>query len=362
MSAASWAAEVDAFVRDFAGRAARWGDHPGDLDERAAIEPWTDPDHPDEQRDGAYRGGIVQPERRRVNDTWPPTEAKATGAAPQATPGTAALAFAGAGKFVFPYRKGQPLTNHGFRDATDDPEQVAAWWQRHPDALIGYWPGGDDIAVLDIDRKNGVDGLATFVALEGCPILPATPTVITPSGGYHLHYRMPAARIGATAGARGRGIGAGLDWRGDSGFAVLPTPGSGYQWGHWTYDNCAPQPVPATLLPREPERPASLKPVKPTTGLSRYAEAALDGACRRILSAAPGAQEPTLNGEAFAIGTLAGAGSIPPDFARRALTWAARQIPTYDQRRPWRAAEIERKVERAFNDGMRHPRGTNHAA
>ena len=39
-----------------------------------------------------------------------------------------------------------------------------------------------------------------------------------------------------------------------------------------------------------------------------------------------------------------------------ALIWAARQIPDYDHRHPWRAAEIETKVNRAFTDGMRQPR------
>jgi hypothetical protein len=96
--------------------------------------------------------------------------------------------------------------------------------------------------------------------------------------------------------------------------------------------------------------------VRPATGLSPYAEAALDGACRRILAAADGEQEQTLNGEAFSIGTLAGAGAIPADFARRVLLWAARQIPDYDHRHPWRAREIKRKVGCAFADGLRHPR------
>jgi hypothetical protein len=55
------------------------------------------------------------------------------------------------------------------------------------------------------------------------------------------------------------------------------------------------------------------------------------------------------------------AGAIPSDFARRALIWAARQIPDYDHRHPWRAAEIERKVNHAFEGGMRHPREARRA-
>ena len=121
-------------------------------------------------------------------------------------------------------------------------------------------------------------------------------------------------------------------------------------------------PVPAALLPRERERAtSSIRPAKPTTGLSPYAEAPLDSACRRIMAAPAGEQETTLNGEAYSIATLAAAGAIPADFARRALIWAARQITNHDPRRPWRMADIERKVERAFSHGMRHPREARRA-
>jgi hypothetical protein len=112
----------------------------------------------------------------------------------------------------------------------------------------------------------------------------------------------------------------------------------------------------AIAKPGLEKRTPSAKPVKPATGLSPYAEAALDKACRNIITAAAGEQERTLNAEAFAIGTLAGAGAIPADFARRALVWAACQIRNYDPRRPWRPAEIVHKVERAFAAGMRRPR------
>jgi hypothetical protein len=90
--------------------------------------------------------------------------------------------------------------------------------------------------------------------------------------------------------------------------------------------------------------------------LSPYAEGALDRACRAIIGAPDGEQETTLNGEAFSIGTLAGAGAIPADFARRTLIWAAQRMPDFDCRHPWRTAEIVRKVNRAFEDGVRHPR------
>jgi hypothetical protein len=90
--------------------------------------------------------------------------------------------------------------------------------------------------------------------------------------------------------------------------------------------------------------------------LSPYGEAALDNACRRIIAAPAGGQERTLNAECFAIGTLAAAGAISADFARRVLIWTAHRVPDFDRARPWRAGELQRKVERAFADGVRHPR------
>src|SRR5204862_6710404 len=82
-------------------------------------------------------------------------------------------------------------------------------------------------------------------------------------------------------------------------------------------------------LERHPERP----PVKPSTGLSRYAETALDNACRRIAAAKEGERNQAINSAAYGIGRLAGGGVIPEAFARRVLHHAARQIPGYSERR-----------------------------
>jgi hypothetical protein len=55
-------------------------------------------------------------------------------------------------------------------------------------------------------------------------------------------------------------------------------------------------PIPDALLPREPKEPAAAAhPIRPSGGLSRYAEAALDNACRNIVGAPAGSQEDTLH-------------------------------------------------------------------
>jgi hypothetical protein len=50
---------------------------------------------------------------------------------------------------------------------------------------------------------------------------------------------------------------------------------------------------------------------------------------------------------------LAGAGGIPADLALRALVWAAGRLVSYDPARPWRSHQLEAKVQRAFDAGLR---------
>jgi hypothetical protein len=278
------------------------------------------------------------------------------------TPHDAALLYVQQCWSVFPCNPEQgpeckrPLTRHGFRDASEDTAVIGSWWARRPNALIGV-PTGTEIVVLDIDVKrpdaNGFDTLDDL----GISILPETPMVHTATGGLHLYFAAPDRGLRNTGGGRGRGIGPGLDWRGDGGYVIVPSPGSGYRWDpHCNFRTTPLAEVPLALLPREVERPVAAGPVKPETGLSRYAEAALDSACRRIMAAPAGEQEATINGEVFAIGTLAGVNAIPAAFARRVLVWTTRQISSYDPRRPWRDVDLDCKVERAFSDGLRHPR------
>jgi len=157
--------------------------------------------------------------------------------------------------------------------------------RRWPKALIGLPTGRtSDTVVLDIDVKradtNGLDTLAEL----GCAILPDTPLVHTASGGLHLYFEPPSPlEIRNTGGKRGHGIGAGLDWRGEGGYVILPSQGSGYWWDpHQNLDTVPLAPVPAALLPRKLERiTASSRPIRPTAGLSPYADRALDSACRK---------------------------------------------------------------------------------
>jgi hypothetical protein len=253
----------------------------------------------------------------------------------------------------------RPLISGGFRGASTERGQIERWWRRWPLALIGLPTGRpSSVVVLDVDRKGGVNGFDTLDEL-GAAILPVTPMAHTASGGLHLYFRAPEREIRNTAGARGRGLGPGLDIRGDGGYVILAVPGSGYRWDPICHLGNTPiAPLPAWAAPRKIVAPGLIKDAsRPRVrGLSPYAEAALDTAVRRIIGADNGEQEATLNGEAFAIGMLAGADGIPPDFARDVLIWAAEQLVSYDPRRPWRARQAQAKAERAFAAGVCSPR------
>jgi hypothetical protein len=193
----------------------------------------------------------------------------------------AALDYAARGWPVFPANsRRQPLLKDWPNTASTDPEQIAASWTQLPYALIGMPTGArSGIVVLDIDRKNGKDGVRTLARL-GYAELPATPTVLTAHGGFHLHFQRPEGGLRNTVGAGGRGIGDGLDWRGDGGYVVLPAPDSGYRWGELHYGNCALRLPPEDLLPRQAEAPHLSSATPTTTGLA--------GALRRLHAASPG--------------------------------------------------------------------------
>ena len=162
-----------------------------------------------------------------------------------------ALAHAKAGRPVFPCRPDnkRPLTEHGFKDASRDPDQIRQWWSLWPDAMPGIPTGqASGLAVLDLDVKDGKDGLAELRALGFDPDTLSPLSIETPSGGRHIYVRWHEG-IGTNAGQ----IAPGIDVRGAGGYVVAP--GATGEAG--SYSPGAP--VPADL----PEWPASLPTGRP---------------------------------------------------------------------------------------------------
>jgi hypothetical protein len=143
-----------------------------------------------------------------------------------------------------------PCVKWGTR-ASRDPAMIRLWWERWPDAVISVPTGKPSgVVVLDIDCKKGRNGFDTLADL-GKAILPDTPMSHTPSGGLHMFFARTEFEIRNSAG--GKGLGVGLDIRGDGGQVVLPGPG-GYWWDpHCNFDTVTPLPAPAWLGYRPPK-------------------------------------------------------------------------------------------------------------
>ncbi|HQI66725.1 MAG TPA: bifunctional DNA primase/polymerase [Rhodoglobus sp.] len=134
----------------------------------------------------------------------------------------AARSLAAAGVPVFPcvVEGKRPLTRRGFLDASSDPEQVAAWWSRTPDANIGIPTGAaSSVVVVDVDVHGPHDGRAAFQrATEAGLVDGAGLLVRTPTGGAHVYFP-------ATPGSEQRSwqaATAGVDFRGDGGYIIAP--------------------------------------------------------------------------------------------------------------------------------------------
>lgn len=99
----------------------------------------------------------------------------------------AALTYASWGWHVLPVvPNGKvPATQHGVKDATIDPEQIARWWTQNPDFNIGIAAGErSGVIVFDIDPRNGGDGSwEEWQRLNGNT--PDGAMQLTAGGGYH---------------------------------------------------------------------------------------------------------------------------------------------------------------------------------
>ena len=265
----------------------------------------------------------------------------------------AALSYAAFGWRVFPMSVGKkPLTSHGRSDATDSPELIENWFRKWPDALVALATGAESgiVAIdVDVDQSRGIWGFDALEDIAG-PFHHQTPTAHSPRGGCHLMFKHPGHFVKTVAGK----LGPGLDIRGDGGSLILP-PGPGRFWDPiLNIDTVELAPFPAWGAIPEPKRVQRDRPVEKPS--SRYGEVALDSAVTAIIAAPLGQQETTLNKECFAIGSLVAGGSIPAALATEALKWAASRMPSHDSLRPWRPAELGRKVDSALLAGMRHPR------
>lgn len=282
----------------------------------------------------------------------------------------AALQLAGWGWPVFPCnpksgRGGKaPLIKDGFKQATTDPDQVAAWWERFPLALIGMVPGQAGFLVVDLDPGDGETPQAVLSRLEAKlgERLPEVPRVRTQSGGWHLYFARPAGlEIGNSKPMPD------IDIRCDHGYVIVPPSrmanGNAYVW-EVPFDGEMIE-VPASLLELivKPEPPAYEAPAfadapapysedPGDVAVRRYAKGALEKAAADMASTAPGGRGSALNGIAFSMGHYVAAGVLSEREVFAALQDAADMCGLTKEDGP---KERDAKIRRGLEAGARQP-------
>lgn len=221
----------------------------------------------------------------------------------------------------------KPLTAHGYKDASNDPDEIERLWRGRPNANIAVATGRlSGVFVLDVDIKgsNGLRTLAELQAAHGP--LPATWITATPTGGRHLWFKQPNRQL------RNRvNFAPGLDIRTDGGSVAVPPsrrPDGAYTWEvrpsaiplatapEWLLSLIDPPPV-----PRPPVRPI---PVGSLDRLARYAASAINDECHRLAGMAPNTgRNLQLFKSAANLGQLVGAGLVPLGMVEDALEAAA---------------------------------------
>lgn len=142
----------------------------------------------------------------------------------------AALRYAEHGWHVFPIkpRLKEPIVAKGFLTATNNVEQVAAWWSAHPNANIGLWPGQSGLVIVDLDSKSA-ETIARNFGLFSEPTLECRTG--REGGGRHLYFKRPLFHV---SNAKPFTACDELEVRGDAGYVVLPPSihpsGRVYQW------------------------------------------------------------------------------------------------------------------------------------
>lgn len=132
----------------------------------------------------------------------------------------AALSIARQGTPIFPcsHASKNPLTEHGFQDASNDPDKVVAWWTKYPHALIGMPTGRiTDVVVIDTDNARGEEELR-LLCEQADQKWPATRVVRT-SRGRHFYFKYPGK---IEIGCSDRNLPDDVDVRGNGGYVIIP--------------------------------------------------------------------------------------------------------------------------------------------
>jgi hypothetical protein len=263
-----------------------------------------------------------------------------------------ALQLAAAGIPVFPCGSNKvPLIRGGFKNATTDPNKIAEWWHRQPDALVGVPTGeASGLWVLDADvdkatgHKLGAETAATFGLRD------YRYRATTRSGGEHYFFGWDDSLPGNTAKKL-----PGLDSRGEGGYVIAWEPDFILAA---VADPALPSP-PARLLSglkskRRKDETAPLVPGEgdPLRPPPAWAQKVFDSEVAKVCATSEGSRQQVLNSAAFSLGQIVAGGHLDEASVKRALFAAARGAGLPD-------TETERTIAHGLSDARKYPRTSN---
>lgn len=156
---------------------------------------------------------------------------------------------------------------HGLKEATTDEATIRRWWSKYPTANIAHVPGRAGLVMLDGDSyKANYAGGDTLTDDER-----RTQAAISGNGGEHWYFRK---HDGATYTNAVGDLPAGIDIRGDNGYALLPPSmhysGRRYEWK----DGYGPKDNAAQLLPERIHQVLAGASAKVTAQAARFTSTA----------------------------------------------------------------------------------------
>ncbi|OWY03556.1 hypothetical protein B6V75_08985 [Thioclava sp. F1Mire-8] len=238
----------------------------------------------------------------------------------------------------------------GFKElASTDAAQIRKWWRDWPEARVALITGErNGISVLDVDVKNGKDGLLSLSTLGFDDHRAMTPIrTVTPSGGFHLFFAYKPD-LKATVGK----IGPGLDVRNNGGFVIAPgslKDGKLYQVEGEELAKEMPLPNwPESLTPpSQPER----QPVDIQAASDFHSEWALDYLAKRVAdvaATAEGGRQAVLNDASLWAGGAGAHGALSREHAEALLVEAGKTCGLSER-------EARDTFNHGWSDGLRKP-------
>jgi hypothetical protein len=142
--------------------------------------------------------------------------------------------YATLGWAVLPLAEGEKIPmsgTKGFKSASVDVDQLAAWSRQYPSANIGVATGKiSNVIVIDFDPRAGSSETTVRLAQDG-KVFADTVEAVSPRGGRHLYY----AYDPRVATSKANALGPGIDIKTDGGYVVGPPSvwrqnGQSYKW------------------------------------------------------------------------------------------------------------------------------------